>query len=78
MLGLCLPVQCMMHTVVVGFYQLNKGYIAKNLCENQDKPELKCCGKCYLRKELKKVDGKSDDAKNGPVKADSRTMCRLP
>jgi len=22
------------------------------LCENKDKPKLKCCGKCHLKKEL--------------------------
>lgn len=40
---------------VIGYYELNKDYIAKNLCENRNKPEMKCCGKCYLRKQLKKV-----------------------
>jgi hypothetical protein len=35
-------------------YQLNKEYIAKNLCENKDKPAMKCEGHCYLCKRLKK------------------------
>lgn len=34
-------------------YELNKAYIAKNLCENRNKPQMKCNGKCHLAKELK-------------------------
>ncbi|RMG83363.1 MAG: hypothetical protein D6707_01185 [Bacteroidetes bacterium] len=44
-------------------YFVNYDYISKELCENKDKPELKCHGKCYLQKELKKT---SD---NAPLKA---------
>lgn len=35
-------------------YQINKEYIAKNLCENKDKPEMNCCGKCVVKKALEK------------------------
>lgn len=35
-------------------YAINKEYIAKVLCINQEKPELACHGKCHLKKELKK------------------------
>jgi hypothetical protein len=35
-------------------YQLNKEYIAQNLCENKDKPEMNCCGKCVVNKQLEK------------------------
>lgn len=33
-------------------YVINYEYISTVLCENKDKPELKCCGKCHLKKEL--------------------------
>lgn len=33
-------------------YNLNKEYIASVLCENRNKPELACNGKCYLNKKL--------------------------
>lgn len=33
-------------------YQLNKEYIAKNLCVNKGKPQLHCNGKCQLFKKL--------------------------
>jgi len=42
--------------VVVADYLLNKDYIAKVLCVNRDKPEMKCNGKCHLAKQLKKQD----------------------
>jgi len=36
-------------------YFFHKEYIVQNLCENKDKPELKCHGKCHLEKEIKKT-----------------------
>lgn len=48
--------------IVVDFYA-NQDYIAKNLCENRDKPMLHCCGRCLLRKRLANQD-KQD--KNNP------------
>lgn len=37
-------------------YELNKNYIATVLCENINKPELKCNGKCYLSKKIKQAE----------------------
>ena len=71
---LCLLMQCMAHYVVTGFYELNKDYIAKNLCENKDKPQMKCCGKCYLRKQLKKVDDNESPSKNAPSKVEKNEV----
>ena len=49
-------------------YVVNYDYIAKVLCENKDKPEMKCNGKCHLMKELAKAsEGEkpnSNDKKN--------------
>lgn len=36
-------------------YVINYEYIATQLCENKEKPELKCNGKCHLAKELAKA-----------------------
>jgi hypothetical protein len=36
-------------------YIVNYDYISKVLCENKDKPQLKCNGKCHLMKELAKA-----------------------
>lgn len=41
-------------------YIINYEYISTQLCENIEKPELKCNGKCHLMKELSKA---SEDEK---------------
>lgn len=33
-------------------YAINFDYISTELCENLDKPELKCLGKCHLSQEI--------------------------
>ncbi|WP_276133862.1 hypothetical protein [Polluticoccus soli] len=38
--------------LIVADYVLNKEYIAKNICENRNKPKLHCNGKCHLKKQL--------------------------
>ncbi|KIO75697.1 hypothetical protein TH53_19165 [Pedobacter lusitanus] len=43
--------------VFAGF-EMNQGYIAKELCVNKDKPQLHCNGKCYLIKKLKQAEEK--------------------
>lgn len=35
---------------------MNREYVSTVLCENKARPELKCCGKCYLRKQLRKTE----------------------
>ncbi len=44
--------------IVIAYYA-NKDFIAKTLCENKDKPELKCKGKCHLNKDLQKEEKQS-------------------
>src|ERR1039458_1757492 len=46
--------QTFSQVVIVAEYYANKDYIAKNLCENRDKPQLHCEGKCCLKKKLAK------------------------
>ncbi|RAJ05167.1 hypothetical protein LX64_02321 [Chitinophaga skermanii] len=36
-------------------YNLNQAYIAANLCENKNKPQMHCNGKCHLKKQLNKA-----------------------
>ncbi len=33
-------------------FSVNQPYIARVLCMNRDKPQIKCDGKCFLTKEL--------------------------
>lgn len=42
-------------------YELNKEYIIKNLCENRDKPQLNCEGKCHLSKSVKAANQESPE-----------------
>lgn len=46
---------------VVGNYVVQYERYSQELCENLDKPELACNGKCQLMKELKETEA------NGPV-----------
>ena len=42
-------------------YAINYDYIISKLCENKDKPEMQCNGKCYLSKQLAKEAGESEE-----------------
>ena len=57
---------------IIAHYRLNKDYIARVLCENRDKPQLHCDGKCYLAKQLKAQQNRQDKetterVQNSPV-----------
>jgi hypothetical protein len=47
----------------VNFY-LNQKEIAENECENKNRPEMHCNGKCYLAKKLKKADADLESQKD--------------
>lgn len=49
--------------ILVDFFA-NRDFIAKNLCENKDKPQLKCCGKCQLNKKLKQDETPEGQGQN--------------
>ena len=55
----------------VAYYRVNQDYIAKNLCENRDKPMLDCNGQCYLAKQLKAAEEKEQ-------KSNSERLERMP
>jgi hypothetical protein len=44
----------------IAYFQINKEYIARVLCENRDKPQMHCDGNCYLAKRLKAQQDKHD------------------
>lgn len=44
----------------IAYYQINKEYITRVLCENRDKPQLNCNGQCYLAKKLKAQEEQKD------------------
>jgi hypothetical protein len=41
-------------------FELNRNYIATKLCENRNKPQLHCNGKCYFMKKLKQAEDKQN------------------
>lgn len=44
----------------IAYFNLNREYIARVLCENRNRPELHCDGKCYLAKKLQAQQQKQD------------------
>lgn len=62
-LFLALLLQTFYALSIVTFYYTNKGYVAAALCENKDKPQMRCQGKCFLKKELKQAENESGKSK---------------
>lgn len=46
--------------VVVVWFYANQKVIARTLCENRGKPQMNCCGKCQLKKEMAREDREAD------------------
>jgi hypothetical protein len=46
--------------VVISF-RLNRDYIAKNLCENRNRPALRCKGNCVLMKKMQEEEKKEQN-----------------
>jgi len=46
--------------IIVVNFQINREFIAKNLCVNRDKPKSCCAGKCELKKQLDEDDKKQN------------------
>ena len=61
------------------FYQLSQDYIVENLCENRDRPELKCNGKCFLMKLTSESASHKDESGKSPlpVEIESVEMAHL-
>lgn len=38
------------------WYVVNRDYVARELCVNTARPQLKCNGKCHLAKQLRKLE----------------------
>ena len=48
------------------YWKVNQNFIAKTLCENKNKPQMHCNGKCYLYKQLKKAEEKEAEKNSLP------------
>ena len=51
-------------------YAVNYDYISTQLCENRARPELRCNGKCYVKKEILKFS-ENQNAKESKVQIKS-------
>ena len=51
-LSIIIVAQAFYNAGVTTYWLANRAYIASSLCENRDKPQSKCNGKCYLKKKL--------------------------
>lgn len=56
----CLVYQCTVQLGVMAWFNMNQDYIASNLCENRDKPQTRCNGRCQLSKQLD-ITGEGQD-----------------
>jgi hypothetical protein len=54
--------------LVVMEYNLNKDFIAKNLCVNRAKPKMHCNGKCQMMKRLAEEEKQNSDENNSSSK----------
>jgi hypothetical protein len=52
----CFLTPILLKVGILSNYLVQYKYYVEVLCENKNKPELKCNGKCQLAKELKNVD----------------------
>ncbi len=46
---------------ILASFKINQAEIARTLCENKARPQMKCNGKCYLKKQLKAQDSKEQN-----------------
>lgn len=49
---LIIGVQTVHQGLIYAYYTINKDYIIQNFCKNKATPQLKCDGKCHLKKVL--------------------------
>lgn len=54
--------------MVRALYEINKDYIAKNLCEQRNTPNNHCMGKCHMRKQMQKTDCEQNPCERAPIK----------
>lgn len=47
-------------------FKLNQDYIASVFCINKDQPQMKCDGKCYLKKSITKTATEKDAKQVAP------------
>ena len=66
---LLLMTQTFSQWIVVISFNVNRDYIAKNLCENRYRPKLNCKGNCVLMKKMKQ-EQKNEQNVPGNIKVE--------
>ncbi|MBS1918496.1 MAG: hypothetical protein JST87_19690 [Bacteroidetes bacterium] len=62
--------------IVLLDYRVNQNFIASTLCENRNKPQCCCHGKCFLKKQLQKdEDGSKNNSSVSKDKSDVQLFC---
>jgi hypothetical protein len=56
--------QAISKLVILINFQLNKEYIAKNLCEKKEEQDNCCQGTCHLKKQLAEDEERNNEATN--------------
>lgn len=67
-LFLILLTQIFSQWLLIAEYNLNKEYIAKNLCINKEKPKLLCSGKCQLMKKMAEEESANSNTGSKSIK----------
>jgi hypothetical protein len=73
LLIMSLIVPAMIKMGIMAGYVLEYNQYVTVLCENRDKPEMKCNGQCHLTKELKAVDEPADAKGATPIPSQLQT-----
>jgi len=55
-------------SLIVMQFKVNQSFIASELCENRNKPQLHCNGRCHLKKELDRDAQQEKNNNNGKDK----------
>lgn len=59
-------------------FKVNQDYIAKALCENKDKPQMHCNGRCVLAKKLKQAEQNEEKQRaQSQEKANVLFFCKM-
>ncbi len=68
LLFLLVAIQTFSKWCLMAEYQVNRDFIAKNLCVNRFRPSCCCQGKCYLNKKIAADESRQQDPAKGAQK----------
>lgn len=60
-LDLILVIHAVSTSLLVLNYRVNVDFIIENFCENTDKPEMHCNGKCHLNKQIEHEESQKSE-----------------